>query len=73
VCGVCFLSGGMCTEHNTKFVGYCDYLYINTSKDAVQYVATILLIRKVRGSDTCYLKWGYPFCLFFPRQYQHRT
>ena len=53
---VCYLSGGFYTEHNTKFFGCCDYLYINTSKNAVQYVTTILLIQKAIGSDTSYLK-----------------
>jgi hypothetical protein len=62
----------LCTEHNTTFFGCCDYLYINISRDAVQYVATIL-IQKVRGSDTCYLKGGYSFFLFYPCQSQHRT
>jgi len=63
---VCFLSGGLCTEHKATFFGYCDYLYINISKNVLQYVTTILLIQKVRGSDVCYLKGGYRFAYSFP-------
>jgi hypothetical protein len=57
--------------HNTTFLGYCDYLYINMSRDAVQCVATILHIQKVRGSDVCYLKGGYSFFLTCPCHCQH--